>query len=383
MATRVRAQQWLSSKEREALLAGSAMLIDSLFDDYHLVDPWKCETIFLTRFGKHLPRAYFSHYTPLFFKQFGACVITMAWKFAQPQPLLPCSLAEQLAGWAILEEAQAILEHERGSEGAPTQAFHPFIARVFPDTAFRLLFDPGFDGEEVAYEPGSQRQTFVTIEDWFAPFPGRTQSAHPYAGGSELVGRAYRHHLTRRERRTLATAMIVLIDEIFEAITLREQDESEQFALFALNWHLPSHYQAEYTPLFQKQFIVCIFTVAWKLVQPRPMALSSVAEELAAWAIITAAKQQVEVENDLGAEDVLDLDDQEEEALSPEDAFENLLEVFLEDEDFLLLFDAENEGIETSPVGQWLHMTSLVFKDWRKPFTDDLERMAHPYVWSA
>ena len=383
MTSRVRTQQWLSSKEREALLAGSAILIDSLFDEYHLVDPWKPETIFLTRFGKHLPRTYFSHYTPYFFKQFGACVITMAWKFAQPQPLLPCSLAEQLAGWAILEEAREILKHDSKSEDAPTPAFQRFIARVFPDTAFRSLFDPASDGGDATYEPGSKGQTFSSVEVWLTPFPGRTQNAHPYAGGSELVGRAYQRSLTRREGRTLSTAIIVLIDEIFEAITLREKEESERFALFALDWHLPSHYQAEYTPLFQKQFIVCIFTVAWKLVQPKPMALSSVAEELAAWAIITAAKQQVESDNELAAEDEFYLEDEEEaEVLSPEIAFENFLEVFLEDEDFLLLFDGENEGIETSPVGQWMHMTSLAFKDWRKPFTDDPELLAHPYVWS-
>ena len=39
--------------------------------------------------------------------------------------------------------------------------------------------------------------------------------------------------------------------------------------------------------------------------------------------------------------------------------------------------------IETSLVGQWLHITSLAFKDWRKPFTDEPERIAHPYVWSV
>jgi hypothetical protein len=77
------------------------------------------------------------------------------------------------------------------------------------------------------------------------------------------------------------------------------------------------------TPLFQKQFIVCVFTVAWKLAQPKPMALSSVAEELAAWSIITAAKQQVELELEGELAEEGDLDDEEDEALNPEDAFES------------------------------------------------------------
>ena len=386
MATSVRvSQKWLSSKEREALLAGSTILINSLFDEYSKVDNWKRETIFLTRLGKHLPRTYFSHYTPLFFKQFGACVISMAWKFAQPKPLLPSSVAEQLAGWAILQEAQEILKQENPDENMEeaTPELHMFTSRYFPDRGFLLLFDPSHDGRDVVSSAALTPQPSLTFEEWFCPFPGRTQSVHPYAGGSELVGQAYKHGLTRRERRTLAAAIVVLIDEIFEAIALVDKDESEQFVLFSLNWHLPSPYQSEYTPLFQKQFIVCIFTVAWKLAQPKPMALSSVAEELAAWAIITAAKQQVELDTELESADEFDLDDEGDESLIAEYAFENFLEVFLEDEDFLLLFDEENEGIETSPVGKWLHMTSLAFKDWRKPITSEPDRIAHPYVWSA
>jgi len=386
MATRVRVpQQWLSSNERKAILAGSTILINSLFEDYSKVDGWKRETIFLTRLGKHLPRTYFSHYTPYCFKQFGACIITMAWKFAQPKPLSPSSVAEQLAGWAILQEAQDILKQENphGNQEEATPELQMFTDRCFPDRGFLLLFDPSHDGREVVSSAVLTPQLSLTFEEWFCLFPGRTQSAHPYAGGCELVGRAYKDVLTRRERRTLAAAITVLIDEIFEVIAVNDREESEEFALVSLEEHLPSHYQSEYTPLFQKQFIVSIFTVAWKLAQPKPMALSSIAEELAAWAIISAAKQQIEVDNELEAEDEFDLEDEEDEDLLAEDAFENFLEVFLEDEDFLLLFDAENEGIETSLVGQWLHMASLAFKDWRKPFTNEPERIAHPYVWSA
>lgn len=379
MAASVRAsRQWLSSKARKALLTGGARLINSLFDEYSMVDTWRRETIFLTCLGKHLPRTYFSHYTSLFFKQFGACIISMAWKFAQPQPLFPSSVAEQLAGWAIANEARAILKQERpdGKEERSLQELDSFLSRCFSDREFLLLFDPSRDGAPAAVE--ASPQPLLAFEEWFSLFPGRIPSVHPYAGGSELVGQAYTQMLTRRERRTLATAIAVLIDEIFDGIAMQDKDESEQFALFSLNWHLPPPYQSEYTPLFQKQFIVCIFTVAWKLAQLKPMALSSVAEELAAWAIITTAKQQVALENEMG-DDAWELDDDEE--LPSEDAFENFLEVFLEDEDFLLLFDAKNEGIENSFVGQWLHMTSLAFKDWRKPFTDELERIAHPYVW--
>jgi hypothetical protein len=112
-----------------------------------------------------------------------------------------------------------------------------------------------------------------------------------------------------------------------------------------------------------------------------PPIFCNTTEELAAWAIISTAKQQVELDNELEAEDEFFLEEDADKLLRAEDAFENFLEVFLEDEDFLLLFDEKNEGIENSLVGQWLHMTSLAFKDWRKPFTDKPERIAHPHVW--
>jgi hypothetical protein len=63
--------------------------------------------------------------------------------------------------------------------------------------------------------------------------------------------------------------------------------------------------------------------------------------------------------------------------------FEDVVEMLFEDTDFLFLFDQEYDGIETSAVGQLLHMTSLSFTDWFRPFNDDPSYMAHPYVFRA
>ena len=370
-------KKWLTPYEQEALFAASDILINAFLDEYYSVFWGKPETIFSTRLGEHLPRQYFSHYTPQFYKEFGVCVITVAWKLAQPKPIPPASVAEQLAAWAILQQAKALLNREGRDKGTDEtqQLLDSFSNEYLPDTSFLLLFDPACDGIQVNPLAPATQHNASSFENWFRLFPGRMQSVHPYAGGSPQVGRAYKTYLTRRERETLATTIDVFIDEIFDSMARRDKSKSEVFALTALQWHLPLHHQSEYTPLFQKQFIVCILTAALKLALPRPMLLSSIAEELAAWAIMTTAKQQIELD--------YDIEGKEGGEQAATYAFEDLIEVFFEDEDFLLLFDAKNDGIDASPVGQWLHMTSLAFKDWLKPFTDEAGRIAHPYVCKA
>lgn len=371
----------LAPREREALSAGAAVLIDSLFDDYCRVQSWKPETILATRLGKHLPRQYFATYTPLFFKQFGTCVVTAAWKLAQPEPLPPASIAERLAAWAILAEAKDLLtqksEGERAEEAAC--ALEEFLNRYVADTTFLALFDPARDGiRAISADPKAPR-TSLAFEHWFRPIAKARQFAvHPYAYDEGRVGQAYKRWLTPFERRVLAVGVSVLIDEIFDDFVLAERREPEDFALTALGWHLPMCALPKYTPLFLKQFVVCILNVAYKLAQPKCLMLSSVGEELAAWAIITTAKHHFELEQEIALEE--DEDDASN-LQNAEDAFEDLIEVLFDDEDFLFLFDQKYDGIDASPVGALLHMTSLAYEDWLRPFTNEPERIAHPYVY--
>lgn len=95
------------------------------------------------------------------------------------------------------------------------------------------------------------------------------------------------------------------------------------------------------------------------------MALSSLAEELAAWAIINQAKSVVEEDEGEAAE---------------ENAFDIFIDGYFEDTDFLYLFDATYDGIDEAEVAQVLGMSSLAFHDWFLPFSDEPSRMAHPYV---
>lgn len=125
--------------------------------------------------------------------------------------------------------------------------------------------------------------------------------------------------------------------------------------------HLPRRYLPAYTPLFAKQFLVCILTVAWKLAQPHPSMLSCVAEELALRAIIDRA---ILVSEERGA--VAD--------------FSQLEEELYEDMDFEFLFDFSRDGVERSEVGARLGMGSLDHRDWFKPFGAGSRGAVHPYL---
>jgi hypothetical protein len=93
--------------------------------------------------------------------------------------------------------------------------------------------------------------------------------------------------------------------------------------------------------------------------------LSSVAEELAAFAIINQAKANIEEEADG-------------EAIT--DSLERFVDTYFEDLDFEFLFDNAYDGIDESETGQQLGISSLALDDWFKPFSEDPTRIAHPYV---
>jgi len=366
-------RRWLTPRAQEALATSCNALIDAFFDEWKLVENWKPESILSTRLGKHLPPNFSADYTPHFYKRFGACVVTVAWKLAQPKPRPLASRAEQLAAAAIVEEARAMFMGAGGDEAAG--AFQALLDGYVEYSSVRSLFDPPDAGSESG--AGKQRAS-LALEQWFQPISGK-YAAHPYASGDTnvlRVGQAYKKYLLPSEQETLDAGIAVLIDELFAdfapKVGLRA---GENIALTTLGEHLPLHYLPKYTPVFLKRFAVCIMTVAWKLAQPRHVPLSSVAEELAAHAILTQAEACLALELESAEEDEGD------EEITVEQAFEDFREDYFEDEDFLFLFDNSYDGVETSPVGQRLHMTSLAFADWFRPFSADPARIAHPYVF--
>jgi hypothetical protein len=181
------------------------------------------------------------------------------------------------------------------------------------------------------------------------------------------IGQAYSDVLTSRAQEALEAGCNWLIDHSFEDyVTLSESRNSvEDISQTVLGEHLPDRYVNKYTPFFFKQFTICIVTVAWKLAQPDHYPLSSVAEELAAWAIINQAKALTE-------------EDEDGEAI--EESLDTFEDVYFDDLDFEFLFDDAYDGLDKDELNQELALSSLSFDDWFKPFSDEPDRTAHPYV---
>jgi hypothetical protein len=171
------------------------------------------------------------------------------------------------------------------------------------------------------------------------------------------IGQAYADILTPREQQALAEACDWLIDHAFDERERREKPEDVLDSV--VGEYLPTRYVHRYTPLFFKKFAVCIITVAWKLAQSEHMPLSSLAEELAALAIIKEAKGCLE---------------------DRKNAFDEFIDMYFEDTDVAFLFDDRYDGLDETEVAQVLGLSSLAFADWFLPFTDAPSRVAHPYV---
>lgn len=349
--------KWLSPREQEALASSCTYLIDAFFDEWSPAN-WQEDTLLATRLGKHLPRRYLPQYTPLFLKQFGICIVTIAWKLAQPLILPLASRAEELAAWAIVKEAREIIKQEDKGEASPL--FQDFVDEYFEDTSFLALFDE--------LPPTAEQGA---CENWFQPkAAGQAFIPHPYACHARTnVGRAYKQWLPQSKRKALAAGIDLLIDQFFDDFAYNGRGDLVAVGDTTLTWHLPPRYLPKYTSKFLKQFAVCIITVAWKLAQPKPPILASIAEELAAWTILTTAQVHIELAQEVNHKQTI------------EDLFGSFIDMLFEDTDFLFLFDPEHDGIETTTVGQMLGMTSLAFADWFRPFGDDPSYIAHPYAF--
>jgi len=160
----------LTPREQQALLQACDWLIDHAFDECVSINAPK--DVLDTVLGSHLPERYAYRYTLLFYKKFAVCLMTVAWKLAQPEHLPLSSLAEELAVHAIIQEAMARLEmeeeedaEEKGAQEEKQEPLGAFIDTYFEDTDFAILFEDRYDGideTEVAKVLGMSSLALVT-----------------------------------------------------------------------------------------------------------------------------------------------------------------------------------------------------------------------------
>ncbi len=171
----------LSPRQRIALYVGAEWLIEQGFDDMKIIGNPDFD-IADAYLSDYLPARYLPKYTPLFLKQFFVTILIVAWKIAQPDTTYLTCVAEEMAAWAIIDEAEGYLEEHGEVEEAD---FGAFIDDVFEDTDFRQLFSGTYDGIEETELGKMLGMTSLAFKDWFVPFRGNNDpdcgAVHPYA----------------------------------------------------------------------------------------------------------------------------------------------------------------------------------------------------------
>ncbi len=145
-----------------------------------------------------------------------------------------------------------------------------------------------------------------------------------------MIGDVPDRMLSSEQEDALRSAAVVLLDRFFADIGHLEA--GSDFTDTDIVDYLPARFLSKCDHLFAKEFLICVATVAAKLVHPGHSMLACVGEELALIAIVDAAEAIIDLRGE-GA----DLGD--------------FLELATEDADYELLFDMAWDGIEDSETG--------------------------------
>lgn len=172
----------LPPNHRAAIEEACVVIVDMMLDDLNMLDSPDA-SIPSSYIAGFLPPKYMHRYTPVLLRRFFICVVTVAWKLAQPEPIPLSRVAEELAAYAIIQEAESVLEMK--GEKADFGAFEDVL---FEDMDFEFLFDPAYDGiEDPAFAPEFGIAN-LALDDWFKQFGARPSSypaVHPYAEDDE------------------------------------------------------------------------------------------------------------------------------------------------------------------------------------------------------
>ncbi|QRX93110.1 hypothetical protein [Streptomyces noursei] len=165
----------------------------------------------------------------------------------------------------------------------------------------------------------------------------------------------------------LVWATDVLLDELFQdayALAAEEMNVAERDRPMWLLDELPSRYALQYDVRFARRFLVTAIVLTTRFTEGSFEQLSCVAEELVLRLLLGRAEVTLETFG------LLD------EGVSS--ALECFAEMVYEDMDHEWLYDDSKDGIDESPVGEYLGVAPLGLASWFKPFGED--RYVHPYA---
>lgn len=163
----------VSSIQQSALGQAVLDLVDDFADD--LAGLKQGQPFEELTMADYLPQAFRSRYDGVFARRFFVTLTVVAWKLRSPDAHSLSNLAEQIALYAIVERAEALLEE--WDEADPLSALIPVACEE--DTDFVALFHPSLD----RLKPSEAKRRFygtpLDFPKWFEPFGGRGEP-HPY-----------------------------------------------------------------------------------------------------------------------------------------------------------------------------------------------------------
>jgi hypothetical protein len=127
-----------------------------------------------------LPPRYRLKYSAGFARKFFMCLVTVAWKLGQREPLRLSCVAEELAAHVLLQEAEAFAD-----ERSQIVDYSSFRDMLFEDLDFEFLYDEAYDGIEGTELGETMGITHLPFAEWFErfgpPASSRYTEVHPYA----------------------------------------------------------------------------------------------------------------------------------------------------------------------------------------------------------
>jgi hypothetical protein len=166
----------LPQSHREALCDAAVTYLDECFSAIAEGEPGQGYAD--TPIGSYLPQRYEQYYDGRFARDWATTVAVVGWKLAQLDKVVLACVAEELALFALIRQAQLLLDMREAA--SDEQAWSDFRDLVFEDEDFLFLFNPEFDGIEETAWARQHAVVGLKFNEWFRPFDPTGHGAPPH-----------------------------------------------------------------------------------------------------------------------------------------------------------------------------------------------------------
>ena len=156
----------LPESHREALRRGAIVYLDECYEALRQLRPG--DSYADSPIGWYLPRRYDHYYDGRFARDWLVAVTVAGWKLGQPGEVTLSCVAEELALWALMKQAEVQLEI--ADEESDAEAWSDFREFIFEDEDFLWLYSPELDGIEESDWGREHAVVNLKFSDWFKPF---------------------------------------------------------------------------------------------------------------------------------------------------------------------------------------------------------------------